>query len=135
MIRLRSLLLALVLTALAVAGPGGHAAPAPSQVFVSAYQYFPGDEDYTVSSGDELITSLVVPQGGDINFSNFDVNFQSHSFTADEVGANGVPIFDTGLVLINRSMMVAGISQLPPRVYGFHCRQHDWVMHGYLQIV
>ncbi len=118
----------------ALAMASTHAAPADVPVVVTGYTYFPGDEDLSVVDGDLVVTALVLPSGTSVVLRNADVNLLPHSMTADELGPNGFPLFDSDLVPTNGTKSVTGVASLAPGVYGFHCRLHDWRMHGYLQI-
>jgi hypothetical protein len=123
-------LLALVPGAAPADGP-----PPDTRVLISAYTYFPGDDDVSLIAGDQVVTALIIRSGGTITLVNDDVNGLAHSMTADAVDASETPLFDSSLVQPNESAAVDRLTALAPGVYGFHCRAHEWTMHGYLQII
>jgi plastocyanin len=64
-----------------------------------------------------------IAQGEQLTFVNNDV--ATHSVTADGLGADGRPLFDTGLVSgAGASRVVAGAQALVAGSYAFHCTLH-----------
>ena len=93
--------------------------PAVPIVVTSAYHYLPGDVrmtvDLTISSGQTLRLVNVDPVGG------------FHTLTAEDVDAQGHPLFDTGAepVAPGSTAEVTGTASLAPGAsYGFYCTVH-----------
>lgn len=107
------------------------AAPTVPVVLTAAYHYLPGDVrmsvDLTISTGQTLRLVNVDPVGG------------FHTLTAEDVDAQGRPIFDTGDVPVAPGSVadVVGTEKLiSGRTYGFYCTVHGAsAMEGRLTVV
>jgi uncharacterized cupredoxin-like copper-binding protein len=90
----------------------------------------------SLSGEDGSRTLLVLPKGSGITLLNAEVNYQSHSITADDVVPGTLtPLFDSPLVDPGDSGDVTGVATLAPGLYKFHCRIDFHDMHGFLNVV
>lgn len=72
--------------------------------------------------------AVVAAQGDSLRFTNLD-SLAQHDVVSDTPGQ-----FSTALIPGGQSSPVAGVSNLPPGNYTFHCSLHPW-MHGQLTIL
>jgi polyvinyl alcohol dehydrogenase (cytochrome) len=66
---------------------------------------------------------MVIQVGGPLSFTNLDL--PQHDVTADELGADGRPLFRTPLIGIAQTVPVEGLDQVQAgQTYGFYCTLH-----------
>lgn len=79
-----------------------------------------------------LTPAAVVSEGASARFQNFDLAL--HDVCSDERDESGDRLFCSRLIGLGAEDEVAGVPDLDPGAYGFHCTLHPW-MQGTLQVL
>lgn len=127
-------LLAFALLPLAAATLGGAETPAARAESVPLAEA-PAAATVRIDPGATLAgyatPRVSLAKGGTLSVINFDAG--RHSVTADDRGADGVPLFDV-IVGPGGTATVQGVNVLAPGTYAFHCIFHAATMRGTLTI-
>lgn len=114
------------LVAVAAAWAPSPAVAADLVVVTHRSTFLPGD--------DETNAPLVIPAGTGITVHNLDA-FAAHAMTSDALLPDGERLFYGPSLNFRDSGPVAGVADLPPGTYGFHCSVHEDNMHGTLVVL
>ena len=107
--------------------PGGVSGAGAAAVSVANFEYIPGDTDLSQAP-------LQITSGMGLVLVNADAT-APHTLTADQLGPDGKPLFDSGAPVNAGGVAgVAGVADLVPGTYTFHCSVHTQ-MHGVLTVL